>query len=62
MEDELIPADEEDDDVADKLREMPVGLNDPNVIGDVGPTDVPPGTDPPSPPEPAEEVAEETPL
>jgi hypothetical protein len=31
------------------LRHMPVGTNDPNIVGDVGPTDVPPGTDPPQP-------------
>lgn len=29
------------------LREMPVGTNDPNIVGDVGPTDIPPGSDPP---------------
>jgi hypothetical protein len=33
--------------VLDELREMPVGMNDPNIIGDAGPTDVPPGSDPP---------------
>ena len=38
----------EDDDLLDQLRDMPVGVNDPNIIGDAGPTDVPPGTDPPS--------------
>jgi hypothetical protein len=26
---------------------MPVGTRDPNIIGDAGPFDVPPGTDPP---------------
>ncbi len=31
----------------DELREMPVGTNDPNIIGDAGPLDVPPGSDPP---------------
>jgi hypothetical protein len=46
------PADEGDDgegtldEVIEVLREMPVGTNDPNIVGDVGPTDVPPGTDP----------------
>ena len=33
--------------VIDELREMPVGTNDPNIIGDAGPLDVPPGSDPP---------------
>jgi hypothetical protein len=28
------------------LREMPTGTNDPNIVGDVGPTDIPPGSDP----------------
>lgn len=32
--------------VLDDLRQMPVGTNDPNIVGEVGPTDVPPGTDP----------------
>ena len=39
--------DEEGESVIDRLREMPVGTNDPNIIGDAGPTDVPPGSDPP---------------
>ncbi len=52
-----------DDAILDQLRDMPVGVNDPNIIGDAGPTDVPPGTDPPTAPrEPATEVAEEEPL
>jgi hypothetical protein len=45
---------DEDDDhehgirhVIEELREMPVGTNDPNIIGDAGPLDVPPGSDPP---------------
>jgi hypothetical protein len=42
-------ADADDDDtLVDRAREMPVGTMDPNIIGDAGPTDVPPGTDPPS--------------
>jgi hypothetical protein len=36
----------EDQTVLDDLREMPAGTNDPNIVGHVGPTDVPPGTDP----------------
>lgn len=31
--------------VAERLREMPVGTNDPNIVGDAGPLDVPPGSD-----------------
>ena len=31
----------------DELRQMPVGTADPNIVGDAGPTDVPPGSDPP---------------
>lgn len=41
------PPDHDDESVLDRLREMPVGTNDPNIIGDAGPTDVPPGSDPP---------------
>ena len=47
-------SDNDDDDehgpiegVLEELREMPVGTRDPNIIGDAGPYDVPPGTDPP---------------
>lgn len=36
----------DEDAVVDDLREMPVGTNDPNIVGNVGPVDVPPGTDP----------------
>lgn len=32
----------------DRMRDMPVGTLDPNIVGDAGPTDVPPGTDPPA--------------
>ena len=48
-----------DEDLYDQLRDMPVGTNDPNIVGDAGPTDVPPGTDPPS--APREPVAEDLP-
>lgn len=49
MEDESeIDASDEDEGVLDRLREMPVGTNDPNIIGDAGPLDVPPGSDPPN--------------
>lgn len=34
--------------LADKVRHSGVGVEDPNIVGDVGPTDIPPGTDPDS--------------
>ena len=41
---------EEDDDgpdsVLDRLRGTGVGVEDPNIVGDAGPTDVAPGRDP----------------
>lgn len=36
-----------DDSALDRMRDAPVGTNDPNIVGDVGPTDIPPGMDPP---------------
>jgi hypothetical protein len=36
----------DDDRPIDALRDMPVGTNDPNIVGDAGPLDVPPGSDP----------------
>lgn len=30
----------------DRLRGTGVGVEDPAIVGDVGPTDIPPGTDP----------------
>lgn len=39
--------DEEHEGLLDRMRDMGVGTEDPNIIGDAGPTDVPPGTDPP---------------
>ncbi len=56
-EDQLRP---DDENLLEQLREMPVGTNDPNIIGDAGPTDVPPGTDPPL--APREPVSEESPV
>ena len=48
MDDDIPPVeDTEDDGVLDRLRDMPVGTLDPNIIGDAGPIDVPPGSDPP---------------
>jgi hypothetical protein len=37
--------------IIEELREMPVGTNDPNIIGDAGPLDIPPGSDPHEPDE-----------
>ncbi len=34
----------------ERLRGTGVGMEDPNIIGDAGPTDVAPGEDPPLPP------------
>jgi len=51
-----------DDDLLAQLRDMPVGVNDPNIIGDAGPTDIPPGTDPPAADDEAVPLAEEEPL
>ena len=35
------------EDVLDRMRGTGVGVEDPNIVGDVGPTDIPPGADPP---------------
>ena len=56
MDDQLVPPEGEDEDLLDQFREVPVGTNDPNIVGEVGPTDVPPGTDPPGPDEPDAQV------
>ena len=37
----------------DRFRGTGVGVEDPNIVGNVGPTDVPPGEDPEATPEPA---------
>ena len=34
-----------DDSLIDRLRGTGVGVEDPNIVGDVGPTDIPPGRD-----------------
>jgi len=41
-------ADDEEapDGVVDRMRGTGVGLEDPNIVGDAGPTDVAPGQDP----------------
>ena len=53
------PIPSEPEDALEQLRDMPVGVNDPNIVGDVGPTDVPPGVDPPR--APREAAVEELP-
>jgi hypothetical protein len=35
------------DSLLDRLRDTGVGTDDPNIVGDAGPVDVPPGADPP---------------
>ena len=35
----------------DRLRESGMGVNDPNIVGDAGPFDIPPGHDPDAPPD-----------
>lgn len=35
-----------DQSLLDRLRGTGVGVEDPNIVGDVGPTDIPPGRDP----------------
>ena len=37
---------EHEDGLADRVRHLGIGVEDPNIVGDVGPTDVPPGADP----------------
>ncbi|MDQ6927678.1 MAG: hypothetical protein M3159_03330 [Actinomycetota bacterium] len=36
-----------DESLLDRMRGTGVGVEDPNIVGDVGPTDVPPGRDTP---------------
>ena len=38
--------DNEGESILDRLRGTGVGVEDPNIVGDVGATDVPPGRDP----------------
>ena len=50
-------AGDEGDRLVERLQ-VPAGMLDPNIIGDAGPTDVPPGSDPPldaAPPDQADE-------
>jgi hypothetical protein len=38
----------EHDGLVDRARDTGVGVEDPNIVGDAGPTDTPPGRDPDS--------------
>ena len=68
----MLDVDEPDDEhesLIDRLRGSGVGVEDPNIVGDVGPTDVPPGRDPDTegglfadPPEPFDPTASVEPL
>ena len=66
MEDEAtLPADgdldeagEEGERLVDRLQ-VPAGMLDPNIIGDAGPTDVPPGSDSPLDAAPPDQVDED---
>lgn len=44
----------------DRLRGTGVGVEDENIVGDVGPTDVPPGKDPDTIDTPTEESGPES--
>jgi prolyl oligopeptidase len=48
MSDLDVPEAQDDDheSLIDRLRGTGVGVEDPNIVGDVGPTDIPPGPDP----------------
>ena len=46
--------------IVDRMRGTGVGTEDPNIIGDAGPTDVPPGRDPDSWPPPELEADTES--
>ncbi len=39
------------DSLIDRLRGTGVGVEDPNIVGDVGPIDIPPGADPDTDPD-----------
>lgn len=45
---------EEKQRLLDRFRGTGVGVEDPNIVGDAGPTDVPPGQDPDSPAAPVD--------
>ena len=54
--------DNQGESILDRLRVTGVGVEDPNIVGDVGPTDIPPGSDGQGdglladPPDPSESV------
>jgi len=50
-ESETAESDADGEGLLDRLRGSGVGTEDPNIIGDAGPTDVPPGSDPPPTPD-----------
>lgn len=37
---------DEHDSLLDRMRDVGVGTEDPNIVGDAGPVDIPPGRDP----------------
>ena len=43
---EIEEAELDEEGTLDRMRGTGVGVEDPNIVGDVGPTDVPPGRDP----------------
>lgn len=45
VEDDGEDAEDREEGFLDKLRGGGVGTEDPAIVGDVGPTDIPPGTD-----------------
>ncbi len=45
VDDDAEQADGEEEGFLDKLRGTGVGTEDPMIVGEVGPTDIPPGTD-----------------
>jgi len=50
----------DDEGVIDRMRDTGVGTEDPNIVGDVGPVDIPPGSDGDSLIEEAEPGEEDT--
>lgn len=47
---------DEDEGLIDRMRDSGVGVEDPHIVGDVGPTDVPPGG-----PDPDHEIGDQDP-
>lgn len=37
--------DEREESLIDRMRDSGLGTEDPNIVGDVGPVDIPPGSD-----------------